>query len=337
MAYDVNQDYSALTAALKKQKLATTDVAAQNALQAQIDSAEQSRTEKMASDLTTYGKYATDSELNAAAGIMATNQLGTGYDIQRRNVNTSFDNAKQNANNDALSRGMARSSFVSDRQANLDSERANALTQVDASKALAIQNAKANIIDNYRTNTANALANEKAEYADTQMTHYQDYQAEINNVLGDNDPTNDWQADKLLGWRNEKLLAQEAAALKAAKGYSGGTYSGGGGGGGATMTFAQLKSALGTMAVSNPDGMAAFIAQNGGQYADTLYAMYGLSGTPTITTPRTATYGSQTVSDVNDRINAGYTPQEVIAAAKEKYGVGSKEYNEIVSAALRQR
>ena len=122
---------------------------------------------------------------------------------------------------------MARSSFVGDRLANLDSERANALTQVDASKALAIQNAKASILDNYRTNVANALSNEKSEFADNKMTYYDDYQAEINNVLGDNDPTNDWKADKLKGWRNEKLLAQEAAALKAAK-----TASGGSGGGG---------------------------------------------------------------------------------------------------------
>ena len=217
MAYDTQTDYKALQDALRKQKAATTDSATQAALQSQIDAAEQSRTEKIASDLTAYGKYANDSELNNAAGIMAQNQIGTGYETQKANLNLGYDNAKQNANNDALSRGMARSSFVGDRMANLDSQRANALAGVDASKALAIQNARTSIIDNYRTNTANALANEKADYSNNQMTHYQDYQAEINRVRDDGDPTNDWQADKLQGWRNEKLLAQEAAALKAAQ------------------------------------------------------------------------------------------------------------------------
>ena len=233
MAYDVNTDYTAKNAELQKALAAATDAATKAALQAQIDANQASKEEKIASDLTAYGKYANDSELNNAAGIMANNQLGTGYDVQRANLNTSFDNAKQNANNDALSRGMARSTFVSDRMANLDTSRAKALSDVDASQALALQNAKTNIIDNYRTNTANALANEKAEYADNKMTYYQDYQAEINKVLGDGDPSNDWKADKLQGWRNEKLLAQEAAALKAAKTASGGggTYSGGGGGG----------------------------------------------------------------------------------------------------------
>lgn len=218
MAYSADIDYTAKNAELQKALAAATDEATKAAIQAQIAANQSSKEEKLASDLPTYGKYASASELDAAAGIMATNQLGTGYEVQKQNLNTSFDNAKQNANNDASSRGMARSSFVSDRMANLDTSRANALTQVDASKALALQNAKTNILDNYRTNTANALANEKAEYADNKMTHYQDYQAEINKVLGDGDPSNDWKADKLQGWRNEKLLAQEAAALKAAKG-----------------------------------------------------------------------------------------------------------------------
>jgi len=230
MAYNVTTDYKALQDALKKQKELETDYTKQAALQSQIDAAQSSKEEKIASDLTAYGKYANDSELNNAAGIMAQNQLGTGYDIQRANLNKSYDNAKINANNDALSRGMARSSFVSDRLAGLDSDRATALSGVDTSQAMALQNARTNILNDYRTNTANALSNEKKEYADTQMTHYQDYQAEINRVRNDNDPTNNWQADKLQGWRNEKLLAQEAAALKAAKTAGGGSYRGGGDG-----------------------------------------------------------------------------------------------------------
>ena len=258
MAYDIKTDYSAKNAELQKALAAATDSATKAAIQAQITANQSSREEKIASDLTTYGKYANDSELNNAAGIIANNQLGTGYEIQKTNLNTQFDNAKQNANNDALSRGMARSSFVSDRMANLDVSRANALTQVDASKALALQNAKTSIIDNYRTNTANALNNEKAEFADNKMTYYNDYQAEINNVLGDNDPSNDWKADKLKGWRNEKLLAQEAAALKAAKG----SYSGNGNGNPGTekpkLTAAQALAAYDEAGIRTPEVVAAY-------------------------------------------------------------------------------
>lgn len=236
MAYDVNTDYKALQDALKKQKAATPDAATQAALQSQIDAAEQSRTEKLASDLTKFGKFASDSELDSAAGIAAQNQLGTGYDTQRANLNTSYDTAKQNANNDALSRGMARSSFVSDRQANLDSQRANALSGVDASQALALQNAKTTILDNYRTNTANALKDEKSEYGNNIMAYYNDYQAEVNKVQGNNDASDDWKIPILQAARNEKLLAQQAAALKAAKttSSSGGSSSGGTVSGGTT-------------------------------------------------------------------------------------------------------
>ena len=228
MAYDVNIDYTAKNAELQKALAAATDEATKAAIQAQIAANQSSKEEKIASDLTKFGKYASDAELNNAAGIMATNQLGTGYDVQRANLNTSFDNAKQNANNDALSRGMARSTFVSDRMANLDTSRAKALSDVDASQALALQNAKASIIDNYRTNTANALANEKKEFANTIGAYYNDFQQEINNVQGNNDPSDDWKIPYLQAARNEKIAAQQAAALKAAKTASGGTYSGSG-------------------------------------------------------------------------------------------------------------
>ena len=338
MAYDVNIDYTAKNAELQKALAAATDEATKAAIQAQIAANQSSKEEKVASDLTKWGKFASASELDSAAGIMATNQLGTGYEIQKTNLHTSFDNAKQNANNDALSRGMARSSFVSDRMANLDTSRANALTQVDASKALALQNAKTSIIDNYRTNTANALANEKTEFANTIGAYSQDYQQEINNVQGNNDPSDDWKIPYLQQARNEKIAAQEAAALKAAQAASSGSYRGGSSGssgvGGATMKLSELKSVLSVMSANNPDGMEAFIAQNAGQYGDTLRAMYGLTAPPPPTT-RTADYGSKTVADVNSTLNAGYTKQQVIDAAKAQYGVNSKEYNEIVSAVIR--
>ena len=229
MAYSTNIDYKAIQNALKPQIDAETDPTKKAALQAQFDAAGQSRTEKIASDLQTYGKHATGSELSDAAGLQAQNQIGTQYETQAKNINTYYDTAKQNANNDALSRGMARSSFVSDRMANLDTSRAGALTDNDAAKALAIQNAKANILNNYQTNTANALAGEKKEFANNIMAYYNDYQQEINNVQGNNDPSDDWKVPYLQAARQEKILAQEAAALKAAKGYSGsGSNSGSG-------------------------------------------------------------------------------------------------------------
>ena len=150
MAYNTNTDYTALKDSLKKQMETATDPATKANLQAQINAADQSRIEKIASNLNTYGKYANENELDSAAGIQATNQIGTGYETQKANLNKSYDQAIQNASNNALSRGMARSSFVQDRMANLDSERANALSGVDAAKALAIQNAKTAILSDYQ-------------------------------------------------------------------------------------------------------------------------------------------------------------------------------------------
>ena len=192
-----------------------------------------------------YGKYATDSELDSAAGIQANNQIGTTYENQAKAIGDYYDTAQQNANNDALSRGMARSSFVSDRMAGLDSKRADALTSNDAAKALAIQNAKTNILNNYQTNTANALANQKSEYANTIGAYSNDYQQEINNVMNNNDASDDWKVPYLKAARNQKLnniaaaqaaadqqafenqLALDKLAISSSKSYRSGRRSGG--------------------------------------------------------------------------------------------------------------
>ena len=229
MAYNTSTDYKALQDSLKKQLEATTDEATRANLQAQINAADQSRIEKIASNLNTYGKYANDSELDSAAGIQATNQIGTGYEMQKANLNKSYDQAKQNASNNALSRGMARSSYVQDRMANLDSERANALSGVDAAKALAIQNAKAAILSDYQDRQASNLAADKKEFANTINAYYNDFQQEINNVRDNGDPSDDWKIPYLQAARNEKILAQQKAAAKASSGS--GRGSGGGGGG----------------------------------------------------------------------------------------------------------
>ena len=250
MAYDVNTDYKAKQNEIKKQMDAETDPAKKAALQVEFDAAGQSRNEKLASNLQKYGKYATDSELDSAAGIQANNQIGTTYENQAKAIGDYYDTAQQNANNDALSRGMARSSFVSDRMAGLDSKRADALTSNDAAKALAIQNAKTNILNNYQTNTANALANQKSEYANTIGAYSNDYQQEINNVMNNNDASDDWKVPYLKAARNQKLnniaaaqaaadqqafenqLALDKLAISSSKSYRSGRRSGGSDNGG---------------------------------------------------------------------------------------------------------
>ena len=250
MAYDAGADYSALQNSLKNQMGTETDPDRRAALQRLNDTAGQSRIAKMASNLQKYGKYATDSELDSAAGIQANNQIGTTYENQAKTIGDYYDTAQQNANNDALSRGMARSSFVSDRMAGLDSKRADALASNDAAKALAIQNAKTNILNNYQTNTANALANEKGEFANTIGAYSNDYQAEINRVQGNNDASDDWKVPYLQAARNQKLnniaaaqatadqqafenqLALDKLAISSSKSYRSGRRSGGSDNGG---------------------------------------------------------------------------------------------------------
>ena len=249
MAYDVNTDYKAKQNEIKKQMDAETDPVKKAALQVEFDAAGQSRNEKLASNLQKYGKYATDSELDSAAGIQANNQIGTTYENQAKAIGDYYDTAQQNANNDALSRGMARSSFVSDRMAGLDSKRADALTSNDAAKALAIQNAKTAILNNYQTNTANALANQKSEFVNTIGAYSNDYQQEINNVMNNNDASDDWKVPYLKAARNQKLnniaaaqaaaeqqafenqLALDKLAISSSKSYRSGRRSGGSNGG----------------------------------------------------------------------------------------------------------
>ncbi|MGL5995035.1 MAG: hypothetical protein ACRC1I_00700, partial [Pseudomonas proteolytica] len=245
MAYDVNTDYKAKQNEIKKQMDAETDPVKKAALQVEFNAAGQSRNEKLASNLQKYGKYATDSELDSAAGIQANNQIGTTYENQAKAIGDYYDTAQQNANNDALSRGMARSSFVSDRMARLDTKRADALTSNDAAKALAIQNAKASILNNYQTNAANALTNQKSEYANNIGAYYNDYQQEINNVMNNNDASDDWKVPYLQAARQKKIhdtnsaqatadqqafenqLALEKLAISSSKSYRSGRRSSG--------------------------------------------------------------------------------------------------------------
>lgn len=205
MAFNADTDYMALINKNKKLQESTTDPAELAKLKAQEQEYGTARTEKLASNLSKYGKWASDSELDSAAGLMAERQIGTGFETQKANMNQAYDTAKQNASNDALSRGMARSSFVGDSLAGLDSKRADSLSQIDASKALAIQNAKQNILNNYQTNMENKLAAEKAEFAQNIGAYGDNYMLEIERVRDNNDPSDDWKIPYLQAARNQKV------------------------------------------------------------------------------------------------------------------------------------
>ena len=193
-----------------------TDPTRRAALQNEYNAADQARMEKMASDLTAYGKYATGGELKSAAGIAANAQVGAQYDQQAQSLNKYYDQAKQNAENSALSRGMARSSYAQDRLASLDSDRAQGLSNIDATRALALQKAKSDILSDYHAGQEKALATEKKDFSNNINAYYNDFQQEINNVQGDGDSSNDWKIPILQAARNKKIVAQQKMAAKSA-------------------------------------------------------------------------------------------------------------------------
>lgn len=275
MAYEAGIDYQAKKNSLKKQLETETDPTRRAALQTEYDAADQARLEKIAGNLSAYGKYATTNELDSAAGIAANAQVGTDYERQAQNLNKYYDQAKQNAENSALSRGMARSSYAQDRLANLDSDRAQGLSDIDATKALALQKAKAAILDNYNTTQANALSTEKKDFSNNINAYYNDFQQEINNVQGDGDSSNDWKIPILQAARNEKIAAQQKMAAKST-----------GGRGGTTFTLAQLNTALKNIKSQHPydDGwksaMTNYLQSYGGNYTNALMAEWGITPSP---------------------------------------------------------
>ena len=278
MAYDAGIDYQAKKNALKKQMETETDPTRRAALQNEYNAADQARMEKIAGNLGAYGKYATTNELDSAAGIAANAQVGTDYERQAQNLNKYYDQAKQNAENSALSRGMARSSYAQDRLASLDSDRAQGLSDIDATKALALQKAKAAILDNYNTTQANALSTEKKDFSNNINAYYNDFQQEINNVQGDGDSSNDWKIPILQAARNEKIAAQQKMAAK--------STGEGVAAAGTTFTLAQLNTALKNIKSQHPydDGwksaMTNYLQSYGGNYTNALMAEWGLTPSP---------------------------------------------------------
>ena len=87
----------------------------------------------------------------------------------------------------------------------------------------------------------------KSEYANTIGAYYNDYQAEINRVQGNNDASDDWKIPYLQAARNQKLnniaaaqaaadqqafenqLALDKLAISSSKSYRSGSHSGGSG------------------------------------------------------------------------------------------------------------
>jgi hypothetical protein len=299
MAYDANTDYQALKNTLYAKLAATTDAAEKQAIQQQIAAADQSRIEKGASNLYGLGQYYNDADKGKIAGLMAEQSVGNAFDLQKRNATDYFNQTKQNASNEALSRGMARSSFVQDRMSNIDTKAATALADIDSSKLTAVYNAKNDILNDYRTYQDKKAAEEKKDFINTTGAYYNDYQAEINKLTNDGDASNNWKIPYLQQARQEKILGQQQAAQKA----SGGGSGGGGSGSGKTATFAQMNSDMDSIYKMNLDpvndaltnaGKQALInyaSQYGGTYAAQLLAPYGLSHTAPAA-PKTPTGGN---------------------------------------------
>lgn len=319
MAYDANIDYRARQNERKKQMEGVTDPAVLARLQAENDADEVARTEKLASNLSKYGKWASDSELDSAAGLMAERQIGTGFETQKQNLNQSYDQAKQNAQNSALSRGMARSSFIQDREANLDSKRADSLSQIDASKALAIQNAKANILNNYQTNVDNKLAAEKAEFANTIGAYGDNYMLEIERVRDNSDTSDDWKIPYLQAARQQKIQGNAQLNMQY------GDFSGAGSMG---LSPEALANAQKMWEYANRNALMPTYGYGGGGYRATgsgvntggedppKKPLFGATGDPAI---RNEVYGMMA---------GGVTGNQILAAATKDYGKNSQQYKE---------
>jgi hypothetical protein len=91
--------------------------------------------------------------------------------------------------------------------------------RIDQANALEAQRYNTQLKTQADVTAYNRLQDTKQDYANTIGQYSADYQAQINNVLGDGDPSNDWQADYLGAARAKKIQDQkdaEAAAVAAA-------------------------------------------------------------------------------------------------------------------------
>lgn len=231
-------------------------------------------------------------------------QLNFSYDQQAKNLQKYYDTAKQNANNDALSRGMARSSYVSDRLSGLDSDLAEGLSDLDTQKANAIASARSKLTQSYEDKAASALADEKKEYAGNIMAYYSDYQKEINALQGDGDSSNDWKIPYLQAARQQKMLDLGLTEATVNGGTTGTTGTAGGGGttqsGGGTMSSTEISAIVkqarqnGESASDVQAALQAYVASGRitQAVADSAYkAFYG-------TAPAAATVGTNLINSI---------------------------------------
>jgi peptidoglycan hydrolase-like protein with peptidoglycan-binding domain len=89
-----------------------------------------------------------------------------------------------------------------------------------AGQLKALQNMDIDAYNKYKDNlTATQIAEDRAKqnYLDTIGQYSNDYQARINQVQNDNDPSNDWEVPYLTSARQDKITAQKAAEAKAAE------------------------------------------------------------------------------------------------------------------------
>ena len=322
MAYDANIDYRARQNQYKEQMKQTTDPNELARLQGLWDTDELARANKLASNLGKFGRYASESELDTAAGIRAEQQIGTGFETQKQNLNKAYEQAKRSLGQSALSRGMARSSYVQDREAGLGTELATSLSNVDAERAAAIQSAKANIIDKFQADEERRIGQEKQSFIDTIGAHYADFQAEIDRIRNQEDRSEDWKIPYLNAERERKLKEIEQRELQqAALNAQYGDYSGLG------LSDTAGQYAEGIFQYQHP-----YLFGGGGYGVGRGYS--GGTGTgATGTTTGGGVFGGATGdkairADAFNMLAGGATSKEILESARQQYGANSQTYKE---------
>ena len=187
------------------------------------------------------------------------------------------------------------------------------------------------------------------------MAYYDDYDKEIERVRGDGDPTNDWMIEQLRAAKNEKILAQQAAQVKADQQafenqlkLSKTGSSGGGGGGGNTLTYSQVSSAMKNIYKTNLNPMGQltdagkqalynYASNYGGSYAGALLSEYGLSGyKPKATPPPSQTMMSPLNTVYNEAISLrarGALPRQIEDYLLGQYDAGTISRDQMIAVA----
>ena len=135
--------------------------------------------------------------------------LDTNYQNNRNDLetsrNTSLDSIRQNANQ-----------IQQTGNAQLADLASQYYSQMASAQEQAQQNAQSQA--NWQANfDSNQQATERSNYTDTVGQYYGNYQAQKNLILGDGDPSNDWQADVIAAARQQKVAEQNASSSEQAQ------------------------------------------------------------------------------------------------------------------------